>query len=418
MFNTPFDAIDKDRIESLISNEARENMTLEYKEALPGGGREERREFLADVSAFANAVGGNIVFGVREKREGNKTTGLPEKAVGLAGINIDATIRQLESVITDGIEPRIGGLRIKSIDGFEQGPVIVLRIPKSYLSPHMVKLGDSRFYSRTNAGKQPLDVTQIRSAFALSESLPEKVRRFRDERIARIVAGETPILLPDRPKIVLHLLPVASLDPTTRVDLGILKLQSQLQQPINPGNGWSPRFNLDGFLVHSEAGTPNIPVTYLQAFRSGALEAVESRLLYYDNDNNPSSSKEPQNFISSIHCERTLIVALDQFLKVEKSLGMEPPVFVMLSFVGVREYRILSEWTQYEAPYQFDRDVLLLPESMVEDFDEPADQLLQPAFDAVWQAAGYERCRHYKNRQWFDDKDRPAPISPRHGPAR
>ena len=180
---------------------------------------------------------------------------------------------------------------------------------------------------------------------------------------------------------------------------------------------WSPRFNLDGFLVHSEAGTSN-PVSYLQAFRSGALEAVESRLLYYDNDNNPSSSKEPQNFISSIHCERTLIVALDQFLKVEKSLGMEPPVFVMLSFVGVRGYRILSEWTQYEVPYQFDRDVLLLPESMVEDFDEPADQLLQPAFDAVWQAAGYERCRHYKNRQWFDDKHRPAPISPHPGPAR
>src|SRR5271166_4509007 len=168
MFNTSFDAMDKDKIESLISNEVRESLTFEYKEALPGGGREERKEFLADVSAFANAAGGDIIFGVREKREGNKTTALPEKAVGLAGINVDATIRQLESVITDGIEPRISGLRIKPIYGFECGPVIVMRIPKSYLSPHMVKLGASRFYSRTNAGKQPLDVTQIRSAFALS----------------------------------------------------------------------------------------------------------------------------------------------------------------------------------------------------------------------------------------------------------
>jgi hypothetical protein len=410
MFNTPFKAIDKDRIESFISNEVRENLTLEYKEALPGGGREERKEFLADVSAFANAAGGDIIFGVREKREGSKTTGLPEKAVGLAGINVDATIRQLESVITDGIEPRISGLRIKTIDGFESGPVIVMRIPKSYLSPHMVKLGDSRFYSRTNAGKQPLDVTQIRSAFTLSESLPEKVRRFRDERIARIVASEIPILLPDRPKIVLHLLPIASLDTTAQVDLGVLKHQNLLQKPINPGDGWSPRFNLDGFLVHSDAGTPRIPMTYLQVFRSGALEAVESQLISYDNDHNPSSSKEPQNLISSIYCERTLIVALDGFLKIEKILRMEPPVFVMLSFVGVRGYRILSEWTQYEGPYQFDRDVLLLPEAMMESFDEPADKLLQPAFDAVWHAAGYERCRHYKDGHWFDDQGRPAPI--------
>jgi hypothetical protein len=410
MYSAPFNAIDKDRIESLISNESRENLNLEYKEVLPGGGREERKEFLADVSAFANAAGGDIIFGVCEKREGNKTTGLPEKAVGLAGINVDATIRQLESMITDGIEPRISGLRIKPIDGFERGPVIILRIPRSYLSPHMVKLGDSRFYSRTNAGKQPLDVTQIRSAFAVSESLPEKVRRFRDERIARIVAGETPIPLPDRPKIVLHLLPIASLEPTTRIDLGLLMHQNLLHQPINPENGWSPRFNLDGFLVQSEAGTPRLATTYLQVFRSGALEAVESRLIYYDNENNPLSLNKQQNLIASIHCERTLIVSVDRFLKLEKSLGLEQPLFVMPSMVGVKGYRILSEWTNNQSAYPFDRDVLLLPESMMESFDERADKLLQPAFDAVWQAAGYERCRHYKDRQWFDDKARPAPI--------
>jgi hypothetical protein len=410
MFNTPFDALDKDGIESLMSNKARESRTLEYKEVLPGGGREERKEFLADVSAFTNAAGGDIIYGVREKREGNKTTGLPEKAIGLAGINVDAIIRQLESVITDGIEPGISGLRIKSIDGFELGPVIVLRIPKSYRSPHMVKLGDSRFYSRTNAGKQPLDITQIRSAFALSESLPEKVRRFRDERIARIVADETPTPLPQRPKIVLHLLPIASLDPTARVDLAVLMRQNLLQKPINPGDGWSPRFNLDGFLVHSDAGTPRMPVTYLQVFRNGALEAVESRLISYNNENNPFQPKEPQNLFSSIVCERTLIVALDGFLKVEKVLGMEPPVFVMLSLVGVTGYRILSEWTQNQASYQFDRDVLLLPEAMMESFDEPSDKLLQSSFDAIWNAAGYERCRHYKDGRWFDDRGRPATM--------
>jgi hypothetical protein len=281
MFNIAFDAIDKGRIEALVANEARENLTLEYKETLPGSGRDDKKEFLADISAFANASGGDIVYGVREKREGGRATGIPDKAVGLANINADAEIRRLESLIIVGIEPRISGIRIKAIDGFESGSVILLRIPKSFLSPHMLKLGDSRFYSRTKAGKQPLDVMQIRSAFSISESLPEKVRRFRDERIARIVAGETPIPLPDRPKIVLHLLPAASLDPSTRVDFSVLTANHKLQEPINTWNGWIPRFNLDGFLVHSNAHQPSVPVTYLQAFRNGALEAVESQLISY-----------------------------------------------------------------------------------------------------------------------------------------
>jgi hypothetical protein len=410
MLHISFDALDQTRIESLVSNDVRENLTLEYKEMMVAGGRDERKELLADVTSFANAAGGDIIFGISEKRENGKTTGLPEKAVGLAALNADFAIRQLESMIADGIEPRISGIRMKPIEGFERGPILVLRIPKSYLSPHMVKLGDSRFYSRTNAGKQPLDVSQIRSAFALSESLPVKIRRFRDERIARIVADETPITLPQFPKIVLHLLPIASLDPTAQIDLAGLKYQNLLQTPINPGDGWSPRFNLDGFLVYSEAGTPRIPVTYLQFFRSGALEAVEARLISFDNQNNPASPHGPQNYVSSIYCERTLIMALHGFLKAAKHLGLEPPMFVMLSFIGVRGYRILSERSDHEGSYAFDRDNLFLPEAMMESYDDRADKLLQPAFDAVWQAAGFERCHHYKNGQWFDGSSRPAPI--------
>ncbi len=327
--------------------------------------------------------------------------------MGLANINADAEIRRLENIIIDGIDPRISGIRIKAIDSFESGPVILLRIPKSYLSPHMLKLGDYRFYSRTNAGKQPLDVMQIRSAFAIAESLPEKVRRFRDERIGRIVAGETPIPLPGRPKIVLHLLPAASLDPATRVDFSVLTANHKLQEPINSSNGWIPRFNLDGYLVQSNAHQPLGPATYLQAFQNGALEAVESQLIWYDNENNPYA-KEPQNLFATLVLERILIMALSRFLMIEAGFGLEPPMFVMLSLISVKGYGILSPHTLTLGTHRFDRDVVLLPESMMESFDEPAEKLLQSAFDAIWQAAGYERCLHYTDGQWRDERGRPA----------
>jgi hypothetical protein len=405
MISMPFNSIDKMAIESLLSSEVRESRTLDYKENLPMGGRDDRKEFLADVTAFANAAGGDIVFGVSERRENNRPTGIPEAVTGLAGINPDAEILKLESIIRDGVEPRINGLHFKVVDGFTSGPVIVLRIPQSWSSPHMVRLGDSRFYSRNNAGKYALDVAQIRSAFAFSDAMPERVRRFREERIARIVADETPVPLPSRyAKLVLHLLPIAALDPTTRIDTAPLRYQTEKLQPINP-NGSNNRHNLDGFLTHSEQGNPLIPTTYLQIFRSGAIEAVESLLLEFNNDRNRRSGNEPENLISSTAIERILIDALQRFLKVEQDLGMEPPVFIMLSLVGVKGFGILSEWSNLEGTHRFDRDTIFLPDVVMESYEEHADRLLKPVFDAMWQAAGYERCRHYKDDRWTDKGD-------------
>jgi len=80
-------------------------------------------------------------------------------------------------MIRDGIAPRIIGLQTKAIDGFSDGCVIVIRIPKSWNYPHMVTYKNhSRFYSRNSAGKYPLDVTEIRSAFIASESLTENTK--------------------------------------------------------------------------------------------------------------------------------------------------------------------------------------------------------------------------------------------------
>jgi hypothetical protein len=404
MINVPFNSIDKPSIDSLLTNEVREDRTLDYKESLPGNGREDRKEFLADVTAFANAAGGDMVFGVTEKRENNRPTGIPEAVPGLVGINADAEILRLENLIRDGVEPRINGLHMKAISGFSSGPVIVLRISKSWSSPHMTKLGDSRFYSRNNAGKYPLDVVQIRTAFAFSESLPERVRRFREERIARIVAEETPIVLPrGDAKVVLHLVPIAALDPATRLGMASLRYQSEKLQPIN-SSGWNSRYNLDGFLTFFGYGNPQTPTTYVQLFRNGAIEAVESKLLEYNNIHDRDSSVAPQNLISSTAIERILIVALQRLLKAEQDLGIEPPVFILLTLVGVNGYGILSEWTHHEGTYRFDRDTLLLPDNVMEGYDDAPDGLLQPAFDAMWQAAGYECCRHYKEGRWSDNR--------------
>lgn len=44
-----------------------------------------------------------------------------------------------------------------------------------------------------------------------------------------------------------------------------------------------------------------------------------------------------------------------------------------------------------------DRDVLLVPEVVVEDFNVASDQVMKPIFDAVWNAAGWPGSHNYDN---------------------
>src|ERR1700676_5539338 len=79
-----FHDIGSDDILRLVENKSSERKTLEYKQVLKIGQQEERAEFLADISSFANASGGDIIFGVSEERdERGEPTGAPKEVMPL-----------------------------------------------------------------------------------------------------------------------------------------------------------------------------------------------------------------------------------------------------------------------------------------------------------------------------------------------
>lgn len=380
MISKSFDQIDKTDIDALIFDEEPENRNLDYKQELQGGTDSNKKEFLADVSSFANASGGYILYGISEKRDAEgKATGIPEKADGLS-INADQEIKRMESLVRDGIEPRIAGCHIREIKGFSKGPVILVHIPKSWMPPHMVTLkGSSRFYSRISKGKYPLDIMEIRSAVLLSESLADRIKRFRDGRIARIIADDIPVPLGKWPKTVMHLLPIAGLDPTKQID--IKSISPKDFKPLGPVGGWNHRINFDGFLTYAR-NNDSLCDSYLQLYRNGAIETVESLML---------SPWEPgKKMIPGPQIEDELISALNSYLKAEKSLGFEPPIFAMISLLGVKDYTMAplsKRFTPHKS--EIDRDLLILPDILVEDYTSDASRLLRPAFDAMWQATGF-----------------------------
>lgn len=397
MIPRDFDTITQADIEALVTNAVAEGRTIEYKQQLPENGDEDKKEFLADVSSFANAGGGDIIFGVVEKRDNdNKPTNLPEKAEGLAGINAGAEITRLDSIIQSGIEPRIPGCRIRSIDCFTSGPVLVIRVPKSWAGPHMVTFKNlSRFFSRTSAGKQQLDVGEIRSAFTASGDLRTKITTFRTERLGKIIANEGPIDLSAGPKIILHLVPLSILNPDSQIGFALLENDPNLGAPIQ-NSSYNNRHNLDGFLSfnsNNKAGG----VGYCQVFRSGAIEAVDAELL-----NNRDGSK----LIASTYVEKKILQTTARYFKTAHQLGVPLPLVVTMTLFGVKEYGIAtgSAWHSFRPTHAIDRDTLLLPDVLIEDYNTPADVALKPIFDALWQAGGMNGCQHYDEKGRWNER--------------
>jgi hypothetical protein len=246
----------------------------------------------------------------------------------------------------------------------------------------------SRFYSRTNAGKFQMDVMEIRTGFLLSEAIPERMARFRDDRLSKIIADETPLPMLEGGAVVLHLLPVSAFSQPVTID--VAAVARERMPPIystNSTSGWDGRLNLDGLITY-RMDADNECLSYLQVFRRGILEAVEKITLASLTPSDPKVIRPEY--------EVKLVEVLPEYLGLLRDLGLLPPVFIFLTLLGAKGYTMDVPWRQFEKSTAIDRDTLFLPEVVVDAFDAfPATAVMKPVFDIVWQAAGLARSWNY-----------------------
>jgi hypothetical protein len=371
---------------------------IDYKQTLIGKAESDCHEFASDVISFANSSGGDIVFGIAAEND------RPRDICGLQDIDPDAEIRRLEQIIVNSISPRIFGVSTKIVVLANGLPVIIVRVPKSYASPHAVTVEDNiRFYCRDSHGKHSMKVGEIRTAFELTLSLRERIRSFRAERIASIVAGETPVALIGEARLVLHILPLNAFDIASRYDLKpFFQHFDKIPTISNISNFWH-KYNFDGLL--SYAKSLDTPDSYAQLYGNGIIEAVDASILNYTLT---GLGQNVGSVMYTTNLENRILKTLPKYLNTLKELAIDLPMLVMLSLTGVKGFVMESTpHTKFSRivdskPTPIDRSILLVPEVLLDNFATAPETLMKPIFDSIWNAVGYEGSRNYdSNGKWI-----------------
>ena len=243
-----------------------------------------------------------------------------------------------------------------------------------------------------------MGVHELRNSFLRSETLSERLRAFRRERIEVLNRREGPVQICGGPRLLLHLVPLVAFDPGTHVDLRLVERDYGKLAPLG-STSFSGRHNFDGFLTYDGSAREGAMTGYAQLFRNGAIEAVDTT---FGGQVPLALSSAKGNHRRVIHgdaFEWRVYPSLKQYLALQETLGLPPPCAVMLSLCDVRWAEMeLTDSRRFGLPSRgarIDRDELLVPELLIEDGTEPLDRVLQPAFDAIWNACGYPKSYNY-----------------------
>lgn len=377
-----FNALAQADLQELVTAQVPEGLRIEYKRELYGSSDNNKRELLKDVSSFANSHGGHLLLGIEE------VGGFATQISGVECLDIDAEILRMEQIIRSGIEPVISGIRIKSVTVDQNRSVFVIRIPKSWHPPHrVVARGINRFYIRHSAGVHEPGIEELRTLFTQSFSALEQARHFRDERIAKICAGENDRPLISGGRLFLHIVPTAAFSGMVNLDIETVHTQNMSFRPFG-STGMSPRFNYYGF-INERGGDDNHG--YTQIFRNGCLEATKGGIV---------RERDGHRGIPGLGIEEQIFQVLSLYVNGLRDVGVPPPLIIMFTLEGVRgvNYHVRSnQWGDYEPPLP--DDILRLPAGFIEDYGDEVDyhRAVRPAFDALWNAIGYSSSQFFNN---------------------
>ncbi len=327
LLHIPLIQIEEKHLAALIAAGAAESRSIDYKRTTYGNAHADYSEFLADVSSFANTGGGDVVIGM------DASNGIPTAITPLT-MPMDAEILRLEQAARGGLQPRIANFSLHVVPIQRGGNVLILRIPRSYSTPHrIVRQNSNRFWARSAAGKYEPDVNELRNLFNAGPQLADRIRNFRVDRIARISAGQAHVQLMNRGIIILHIIPLSAFDVNSLIPVSQIQQNYNSFVPIGSSTANGARINFDGVLKTSNADQRATQHrAYVQLYRNGIVESVRSSLI-------AGSSQNPIIFNLDDVIVRDVMRSLNDLA----GIGIEPPYALLVSLTDVANARFNFE---------------------------------------------------------------------------
>lgn len=381
--NKPVDELEIADIQRLIDLEIPEDKFIEYKEQLHLEKKEERKEFLYDITSFANALGGEIIYGIEEERDKDgKPTGIPKKIKGIEIENLDKLKLLLVDLLRERVDGKLAGISHKFIKLNEGNKyALVFRIPMSLKAPHMAA---NKFYTRAENRKALMDVREIRMAFDRTTGLKERAEKFIDDRMEQV---KSKVILSAKSKggyIVGHFVPLIREE--YQLDIIDQKVIDRLREVRLTfySDGSNSKFTYEGFKIY--AGVDDWEGEYTLFFRDSAIEFYYEGILKKIEDGEVIFPREVDEY---------LIKYFDRIRKLYEDKIFNLPFIYSLSLLNIAG----AKMRPYNTIFQRDKDEIkedsLHFKLFVDDLSKDSATILKPLFDMVSNSFGLARSFNY-----------------------
>ncbi|MCD8225319.1 MAG: ATP-binding protein [Clostridiales bacterium] len=344
--NKTFKEWTEDDINSILNDEAfRESQFLDYKrtfEFLEGDKSQKSKgkdEFRNDVCSFANADGGDLLFGISEKN------GL---AFDIIPINIEDTDRfelNLRNILLP-IMPSMPPVDFNFISVFG-GYIVVVHIEKGIFKPYMTIENQTvfRFFIRHGNRKEAMSYSEISNNFLHAASLASEMKKFRLERVSELLEDNAGLFG------VIHVIPATFQNPADFISMCDWGKSGGIPLPYGLNNHimGSMLPNVNGIWFPSDDGLRDFEL--LTIFDNGSVELKQD---LYTNTHMENKYLVSDEFIS----------AIDDIVKgtaeLYKSWGRHSTVYICISIIGCKGYWNYDTcFSRHPQPSRVDRDRIL-----------------------------------------------------------